>query len=175
MRVGLLIAVIGSAVLATVAVAGLIRGTDGPDRLRGTPAGDRILGRGGDDLLAGRGGRDRLQGGSGDDRLLGGKSKDKLRGGAGSDQLRGGAATDKYFGGRGRDEFNTSNGVLLGSPGNDVIRARDGVADEIDCAAGFDKAVVDKVEDGVYNCEKVVGPNGEIGRHKPPEPEEEEE
>jgi hypothetical protein len=44
-----------------------------------------------------------------------------------------------------------------------VVRARDGEADEIDCAAGFDKAYVDRVEDGVYDCEVVVSPKGEIG------------
>jgi Ca2+-binding RTX toxin-like protein len=173
-RIGIAVALAGSALLATAALAGFIGGTDGPDTLRGTSGPDRIAGRGGGDLITGRSGRDQLSGGRGGDLLKGGADKDKLEGGRGSDRLLGGEAVDKYYCGPGRDEFNTRDGVVLGSPGNDVIRARDGVADEIDCGAGFDKVFVDEVEDGVYNCEKVAGPKGEIGKHVPPDPEEEE-
>jgi Ca2+-binding RTX toxin-like protein len=151
------------AVAGTVAVAASLQGTSGPDRLVGTDAGDRIAGKGGPDTLLGRGGRDRLRGGSGGDELRGGGERDKLKGGKGSDQLEGGEGTDKLFGGKGRDGFGVRDGVLLGSPGDDVIRAQDGTADEIDCADGFDKAFVDKVEDGVFNCEIVLGPDGEVG------------
>ncbi len=152
------------AVAGTLGVAASVQGPSGPDRFVGTDAGDRIAGKGGPDTLLGRGGRDRVRGGSGGDELRGGGERDKLKGGRGSDRLTGGGGTDKLFGGKGRDGFGVRDGVLLGSPGDDVIRAQDGSADEIDCADGFDKAFVDDVEDGVYNCEKVIAPGGEIGQ-----------
>ena len=147
-----------------VAFAATLTGTSGPDTIKGSERGDRIAGKGGGDLLKGRGGRDRVRGGKGADLLRGGGERDKLKGGKGDDRLEGGEGTDKLFGGAGRDGFGVENGVLLGSPGDDVIRAQDGSADEIDCADGFDKAFVDDVEDGVYNCEKVVAPDGEVGQ-----------
>jgi Ca2+-binding RTX toxin-like protein len=169
LRIALGVVAVASALVASAALAGFIGGTPGPDTLEGTSGPDRISGFGGGDVLVGRGGRDRLFGGSGGDRLSGGGERDELRGGKGGDRIRGGGGADKLYGGKGRDELNTRNGVLLGSPGNDVIRARDGVADEIDCDTGFDKVFVDRVEDGVYNCERVMGPNGELGEHVPPE------
>ena len=48
--------------------------------------------------------------------------------------------------------------VINGTPGDDVIHARDGGPDTIDCAAGNDTAYVDRSEDGVYDCESVVTP-----------------
>jgi Ca2+-binding RTX toxin-like protein len=158
-----IVALCAVAVAGSAALAASLQGTSGPDRLKGTEAGDRIAGKGGPDTLIGRGGRDRLRGGAGGDQLRGGDERDKLKGGRGSDLLDGGEGTDKLFGGKGRDGFGVRDGVLLGSPGDDVIRAQDGSADEIDCADGFDKAFVDKVEDGVFNCEIVLGPDGEVG------------
>ena len=146
-----------------VALGASLQGTSEPDLLKGTPSGDRIAGKGGGDELIGRGGRDRLRGGRGADSIRGGGERDKLKGGRGEDRLEGGEGTDKLFGGAGRDGFGVRNGVLLGSPGDDVVRAQDGSADEIDCADGFDKAFVDEVEDGVYNCEIVIAPDGEVG------------
>ncbi len=174
-RAGRRLGLIGTAALAVallaggaVATAALLKGTAGPDTIHGTSRGDRIAGRGGNDNLTGRGGHDRINGGSGRDRILGGAQQDTLHGGAGGDRLRGGPGGDALFGGRGRDHFNTRNGVVLGSPGNDVIHARDFNADEIDCGDGFDKVYVDGVEDGVYDCEKVISPDGEIGHAAPP-------
>ena len=117
--------------LATTAGAATKVGGPDADRLRGTNAADRLNGRGGADLLIGRGG------------------DDTLRGGAGRDTLRGGA---------GHDEFNARDGAELPSPGNDRINARDGEADLISCGAGFDVAIVDAEEDGVYDCEDVREP-----------------
>jgi Ca2+-binding RTX toxin-like protein len=169
-RLGLLLAVAAVLVLFGVsyATAKLIGGTDGPDTLRGTERGDVIAGRGGNDAINGRGGHDKLNGGDGTDRVVGGAATDSVRGGNGPDRLRGGPGGDELYGGRGRDEFNTHNGVLLGSPGNDVIHARDFKADEIDCDTGWDKVFVDGVEDGVYNCERIIAPEGEVGNHVPP-------
>lgn len=151
------------------ALAATLNGTNGPDALKGGPGGDRINGRGGADLLRGLGGRDRLAGGGGGDSLSGGRDKDKLAGGAGADLLDGGRATDRLDGGKGRDGYAMVAGVPQGSPGNDVIDARDGEADEINCGAGFDKVFVDKVEDGVYDCEKVIVPGGTDLGVPPPE------
>ena len=123
-----------------VVAAKTITGTKKGEVLKGTKRADRISGRGGDDLIKGKGGRDRLSGNGGNDTLQGGKGKDRMAGGAGSNQL------------------NMVDGVEQGSPGNDVIRARNGQPDEIDCGAGNDRVIVDRVEDGVFNCETVVSP-----------------
>ena len=64
---------------------------------------------------------------------------------------------------RGRDSFNMRDGVQLAAPGDDTIDARDGGNDEINCGAGNDVAIVDAIEDGVYDCE-VVGSRAMIGR-----------
>jgi Ca2+-binding RTX toxin-like protein len=48
--------------------------------------------------------------------------------------------------------------VLTGTSGNDVIQARDGGLDTIDCGAGTDTVYVDRAEDGVVNCETVIAP-----------------
>jgi Ca2+-binding RTX toxin-like protein len=71
----------------------------------------------------------------------------------------GGAGNDTIRGGRGRDRINIGrDGHPLGGGGNDVIRARDGGLDEISCGGGRDRAIVDRAEDGVFDCETVVEP-----------------
>ena len=118
--------------LAGIAQAKNIAGTAGADRLIGTPKADMLKGKGGRDVLIGR---------TGPDRLFGGRGPDTLRGGPG------------------RDEFNTRrSGYSAGGQGNDRIFARDRAADLIDCGAGFDTVVVDKFEDGVFNCERIREP-----------------
>jgi Ca2+-binding RTX toxin-like protein len=117
---------------AAVAVAGGVpHGTSGADRLVGTKQGDILKGLGGDD---------------------------KLIGGRGSDVLIGGKGNDKLNGGPGFDEFNMRDGVQLSAPGDDVIDARDGGKDAINCGVGNDVAIVDASEDGVYDCEEVREP-----------------
>jgi Ca2+-binding RTX toxin-like protein len=135
-----------------------IGGTKAGDVLKGTKKRDRISGRRGDDLIKGKRGRDRLAGNGGNDTLLGGKGKDRLRGGKGDDVLLGGKGKDRIAGGPGFNQLNMVNGVEQGSPGNDVLNARNGEPDEIDCGAGNDKVFVDRTEDGVYGCETVVSP-----------------
>ena len=61
-------------------------------------------------------------------------------------------------GGRGHDWFNNVGGVRRGGGGNDRILARDGRADTIDCGPGRDVAIVDKNEDGLFDCEVVREP-----------------
>lgn len=64
-----------------------------------------------------------------------------VNGGDGADTITGGPAAD----------------TLNGDAGNDVIDARDGVADVVDCGAGDDRALVDPV-DAVSNCEADPAP-----------------
>ena len=122
------------AAIACLALAGVAlsaHGGAGPDTLHGTP---------GADTLKGLGGPDHLIGGPGDDVLIGGKGPDDLRGGSGY------------------DSFNMRAGKQLAAGGNDRIDARDHNPDAINCGAGTDVAIVDGVEDGVYDCEKVKEP-----------------
>jgi large repetitive protein len=142
----------------TIVVAKTIKGSSSGEVIKGTKKRDRIFGRGGDDLIKGKKGRDRLFGNGGNDTLVGGKGRDKLRGGPGDDILSGGRGNDRMIGGPGRNELNMVNGVEQGSPGNDVIDARNGQLDEIDCGAGFDTVYVDRAEDGVIDCERVIAP-----------------
>jgi Ca2+-binding RTX toxin-like protein len=142
----------------TMVVAKTIKGSSSGDVIKGTKKRDRIFGRAGDDLIKGKKARDRISGNSGDDTLRGGKGRDRLRGGAGKDLIEGGSGNDRMVGGDGFNQLNMANGVEQGSPGNDVINARNGQADEIDCGAGNDTVYVDRSEDGVYGCEKVVTP-----------------
>jgi Ca2+-binding RTX toxin-like protein len=141
-----------------VVAAKTITGTKKGEVIKGTNGADRISGRGGDDLINGKRGRDRLRGNGGDDTLIGAKGKDRLKGGRGEDRLLGGPGKDRIVGGAGENQLNMVDGVEQGSPGNDVIKARNGQPDEIDCGAGQDKAIVDRTEDGVFNCEVVVSP-----------------
>ena len=48
--------------------------------------------------------------------------------------------------------------VLQGTAGNDTINARDGGPDTIYCGAGDDTVIVDRSEDGIYDCEHVITP-----------------
>ncbi len=107
---------------------------------RGSPRADRLVGTRGDDLLKGL------------------KGRDVLIGGAGRDVLIGGGGPDSLHGDGGRDSFNMRDGVELAAKGRDRIYARDGHPDAINCGAGRDLAVVDEVEDGIFDCEVVREP-----------------
>jgi hypothetical protein len=152
-------AAIGCAAVAAGSVAlgargdqsAAIVGTPGPDTLRGGRSPDLIVGRA-------RG-----------DRLFGGGGFDRIRGGPGSDRLVGQGQGALMVGGSGRDQFNMRNGRQIQGSGRDVIRARDGTPDQINCGPGRDDvAYVDRVEDGVYDCERVVAPDGTIETREAP-------
>ncbi len=75
--------------------------------------------------------------------LVGTRGPDVIDGKKGDDVINGRAGRDSLSGGK----------------GNDRILARDGTEDTIDCGPGaHDVAVVDRSEDGVYDCEKVRTP-----------------
>jgi Ca2+-binding RTX toxin-like protein len=131
---------VGTIAVAVPVAAQVKDGGAGSDRLRGTQGADKLNGRGGPDILKGRGGKDRLIGGDGGDVLIGGKGPDTLNPGKGADGV------------------NMRDGLELKAPGRDVIRARDGAADQISCGEGNDRAFVDEVEEGVYDCEEVIEP-----------------
>ncbi len=130
------------AALLVVLAAGLVTaaGSTKPHVIKGTAHADHLVGTRGADIIKGGGGFDRINGRDGADTLLGGA---------------GGAV---LVGGPGRDEFNSVAGKPVDGQGRDVIRARDGTRDVINCGPGRDVAYVDRVEDGVYDCERVVKP-----------------
>jgi Ca2+-binding RTX toxin-like protein len=101
----------------------------------------------GADHFAGTAAKDSYCGLTGADRIFGRKGNDLLSGGPGSDLLNGGPGRDLIYGG-GED---------------DVIQARDGQRDEIDCGSGRDRAIVDR-KDSLAGCEVVVRPRSRSGK-----------
>ncbi|MBI5103547.1 MAG: hypothetical protein HZB46_00900 [Solirubrobacterales bacterium] len=88
-------------------------------------------------------------------------SNDTINGGAGNDTIRGYSGDDKITGGPGQDTiFGDTQGqtcMFLSCStyiGNDVIDARDGERDSIDCGLGTDTALVDAI-DVTTGCEDV--------------------
>jgi hypothetical protein len=116
--------------------AGLVLAASAPALamvVRGTPHADRLVGGDTGDKLIGKGGPDVLRGRGGGDLLLGGAARDRIKPGPGFDEIRAGG-------------------------GRDVIRARDRGPDLIDCGPGRDRVVVDVIEDGVFDCERISEP-----------------
>lgn len=120
-----------------------------------------VLGLGGNDELTGNDGSESIDGGPGDDRVEGGYGNDTLVGGTGRDTILG-DETDA----RCSYPSDTCSVVPFG---NDVIQARDGVQDLIDCGVGTDRAVVDAI-DVVANCETVESGAVAPGTGTPPAP-----
>lgn len=119
-----------------------------------------------------------MDGGAGPDRLVGHDHEETIAGGPGDDVIEGGLNDDTLTGGPGEDRIlgdssqDTCNFLARRYPfGNDVIDARDGERDSIDCGVGEDRATVDAI-DVVANCEQVdaggtapggAGPGGSDG------------
>jgi hypothetical protein len=178
-----LLALTGVAVAAIIGTAGsdTLTGTPGDDALYGLAGNDRLNGLQGNDDLDGGPGADDIRGGPGDDAVsYGGTSApvtvtlddqandgaagegdnvhtdvEDIYGGAGDDRLTGDAAGNTIDGGAGNDTIVGGKGFdfLYGGPGDDVIDARDGTQDVVDCGAGRDRAIVDRV-DLVTGCER---------------------
>ena len=113
-------------------------GTDGPNELIATGTTSTIRGLGGDDRLIGADGADTLEGGEG---------ADYLEGGFGPDVLDGGGGVDQFIGDK------TERDVI--ATGNDTIRARDGLAEQVNCGIGSDSAIVDAADVVDPSCELV--------------------
>jgi Ca2+-binding RTX toxin-like protein len=124
-----------------------LSGGAGDDLLNGGANNDRLSGGIGLDVLLGGKGHDKLRGDAGNDRLSGGDGRDSLKGGAGADRLNGGAGRDRLSGGSGNNRY-------VGGSGNDVLSARNGFRDVVNCGSGDDRARVDPI-DVVRGCEQV--------------------
>jgi Ca2+-binding RTX toxin-like protein len=129
-------ALVALAVLAAT-LAGSAAVLGAAELKRATLTGDgepnRLIGTGRADLIRGRGGGDLIRGRGGGDMLKGGRGGDRIGGGKGFDRLAGGRGADR-------------------------LAARDGHPDELECGAGTDTAIVDRREDGVFDCERLVTP-----------------
>ncbi len=123
--------------------------SDGPDRVEIYAPSDlgssTVNGLGGDDVLLASNGSQTIDGGAGNDQIEGGFGDDVLTGGPGRDTING-------------DFTGSQCGVLQSCTlphGNDVINARDGEIDSIDCGVGNDRAIVDTADVVNSNCETV--------------------
>ena len=132
-------------------VSGTLVGGDGDDDFRVFANLDE-----GNSVMAGNGGNDKLIAGDYTDSLDGGPGNDMLNGGYGNDTITGGPGQDTIQG----DANSTTCGYWTYTCkipfGNDVINARDGEVDNVDCGVGTDQAIVDTI-DVVANCETVDG------------------
>jgi len=107
-----------------------INGNDGDDRIKDaydSSAGRVLTGGGGNDEIGSYAGNDTLDGGDGNDHVEGGLGNDTVTGGPGQDTIYGDATAARC----------TYYSCKI-SFGNDVINARDGEADNIDCGIGQD-------------------------------------
>jgi Ca2+-binding RTX toxin-like protein len=132
----------------------------GIERVAGSTGGSYAGTEGADELLVG-GEPATVEGRGGDDTIFTSYSNDTIDGGAGADTIRGYAGDDRIVGGPGPDTiFGDTQGQTCNvltcsiSSGNDVIDARDGERDSVDCGLGTDTALVDAV-DVTANCEAV--------------------
>ena len=115
--------------------------------LVGSNAANELIATGDSSTIRGLGGDDRLIGADGADSLEGGEGADYLEGGFGPDVLDGGGGVDQFVGDK------TERDVI--ASGNDTIRARDGLAEQINCGIGSDKATVDASDVVDPSCEEV--------------------
>jgi Ca2+-binding RTX toxin-like protein len=109
--------------LVSGAVAAVINGTTGDDRLRGTMRADVIRALDGNDFVNARAGNDLVRAGKGDDDVQGDNGSDILFGGAGNDRLSGWNAGDVAWAGSGNDTVGGGNGhdELHGGTGDDTV------------------------------------------------------
>lgn len=112
-------------------------------------------------------GESTVTGAAGNDKLRGHDHVETIDGGPGNDVIEGGLNNDTITGGPGRDAIfgdstaDTCNFVSCRIAfGNDVIDARDGEQDTIDCGVGEDRATVDAI-DVVANFEQ-LGKGGAV-------------
>jgi Ca2+-binding RTX toxin-like protein len=118
----------------------------------GTDAKEELYVGGDTTTVAGRGGDDTIYTSYGKDDIDGGAGSDTIRGYDGDDHIVGGPGADTLIG----DTLGQTCNVLTCSvySGNDVIDARDGERDSLDCGLGSDTALVDAA-DVHTNCEDV--------------------
>ena len=138
-------------VVGSVALAAVINGTDGDDKLNGTNVSDTIFGYGGNDTINGFGRQDEFWGGFGADTVYGQGSNDTLHGEGGNDTLAGGPGDDELRGADGVD-------LLNGGADDDRLYDRDGNAaerDRFNCGKGNDTVRADPTDQVLASCENV--------------------
>jgi Ca2+-binding RTX toxin-like protein len=118
-------------VRAELALASLVVGGNGADRIVTGPLNDTVNGDEGNDEVRTGDGNDTLVGGGGDDVLNSATGNDVLQGGLGADALDAG-------------------------PGDDDVRVRDGITDQVVCGDGNDKAQTEDA-DRLAACETTDG------------------
>ena len=74
-------------VVAAPAIAKVLKGTNGDDKLIGSKNGDKLIGKGGNDILRSGKGGDLVIGGKGEDFIKGGQAFDEIRAGKGDDEI----------------------------------------------------------------------------------------
>jgi Ca2+-binding RTX toxin-like protein len=116
-----------------------IEGTTGNDFFTGSAGPDNFEGDSGNDEIHGAGGNDDLYGGGGDDKVFGDAGDDKVQGANGADNVDGGPGVDQIYGDIG------SCSVFCNFDA-DMLFARDGERDSVDCGGGADSAVVDQLD-----------------------------
>jgi Ca2+-binding RTX toxin-like protein len=133
-------------------VVGRFVGSDAAENINiynpGNEGPSTLIGNGGDDSLYGNDFDDTVDGGAGNDHVEGGMGNDTVTGGPGQDTIYGDATASSCTWYSCQIPF-----------GNDVINARDGEVDNIDCGIGTDTATVDAI-DVVSNCENVNSAGG---------------
>lgn len=109
----------------------------------------------------------RIDAAGGDDVVQGGEGNDVVNGGAGDDEVDASFGDDVIDPGPGRDVvFADLRGGDCGPLwckypyGNDVVNARDGEIDSIDCGVGTDKVIADADDVVNANCETVERSGG---------------
>jgi Ca2+-binding RTX toxin-like protein len=129
------------------------------ESILGTPAADVFTGTAGRDTFDGGGGNDELHGADGDDLLYGGAGDDKVYGDGGADRVEGSYGLDTVDGGAGQDGVfgDTASCSVFCSFDADVLFARDGEKDVVDCGGGADQATVDE-GDVVSYCSTIYRP-----------------
>ncbi len=129
-------------------------GGKGADVLGGNARANVLEGGLGHDVLRGGDGNDELIAGAGDPMQgsfylqTGDRSSNVLVGGHGADELVGNAGADRLDPGPGED-------AVFAAAGRDLVLARDRAHDEIDCARGRDRALLDGL-DWAQDCERVA-------------------
>ena len=144
--------------------SGMLRGTDGADKLAGEGGEDEVRGGGSGDTVEGGLCDDRVYGGPGDDEVMGAggmdtdeEGDDVLHGGPGEDQIGGDKGDDVIYGDNGDDAWLDGGGgedSLYGGRGDDLLDAgRDGHKDELHCGDGRDSYIADEIDLVADDCE----------------------
>ena len=160
------------------AAPNVLRGLAGNDGLYGGGGNDRLYGGAGWDHLYGGDGNDLLDGGPASAAWPSGERfrRERLLGGAGNDVLISHLGASVLMDGSGSNRFDSRDPLtschvhlagralasggprcidwVLAGPGDDHINARDGNLDIIQCGAGRDVAVVDRL-DSLSDCDVV--------------------